>query len=132
MKYIISESQYHTVQVRRRIEEIKGLIKDSYAYQYPCDYEDFDTFLNSIIYGIKHELSLDWINDENFDYVKKIITGFLKDELHEYYISNCEKSEKEMSEYSRTLKNARKQGVGLRFPKVAIKYAPKRFRPYNR
>ena len=38
----------------------------------------------------------------------------------------------EISEYSRTLKNARRQGVGLRFPKSAIKSNPMRFRPYNR
>jgi len=38
----------------------------------------------------------------------------------------------EMTEYSRTLKNARQQGVGLRFPKSAIKANPNRFRPYNR
>jgi len=40
--------------------------------------------------------------------------------------------DEELSEYSRTLKNARKQGVGLRFPKSAIKANPARFRPYNR
>jgi hypothetical protein len=38
----------------------------------------------------------------------------------------------ELEEYSRTLKNARKQGSGLRFPKTAIKYNPLRFRPYSR
>lgn len=38
----------------------------------------------------------------------------------------------ELTEYARTLKNARKQGVGLRFPKSAIKANPARFRPYNR
>lgn len=38
----------------------------------------------------------------------------------------------ELTEYSRTLKNARKQGVGLRFPKSAIKANPSRFRPYNK
>ena len=38
----------------------------------------------------------------------------------------------EIDEYSRTLKNARKQGSGLRFPKSAIKSNPLRFRPYNR
>ena len=38
----------------------------------------------------------------------------------------------ELSEYARTLKNARQQGVGLRFPKSAIKANPARFRPYNR
>jgi DNA-directed RNA polymerase subunit RPC12/RpoP len=38
----------------------------------------------------------------------------------------------EIDEYARTLKNARQQGVGLRFPKSAIKSNPSRFRPYNR
>jgi len=38
----------------------------------------------------------------------------------------------EIDEYSRTLKNARQQGAGLRFPKSAIKANPLRFRPYNR
>jgi len=40
--------------------------------------------------------------------------------------------EEEVSEYSRTLKNARQQGVGLRFPKSAIKSNPLRFRHYNK
>ena len=40
--------------------------------------------------------------------------------------------DEELTEYSRTLKNARQQGVGLRFPKSAIKANPARFRQYNR
>ena len=40
--------------------------------------------------------------------------------------------EQELDEYARTLKNARQQGVGLRFPKSAIKSNPSRFRPYDR
>ena len=47
--------------------------------------------------------------------------GFQTEETHD-----------ELDEYSRTLKNARQQGVGLRFPKSAIKANPSRFRPYNR
>jgi 4a-hydroxytetrahydrobiopterin dehydratase len=38
----------------------------------------------------------------------------------------------ETTEYSRTLGNARKQGVGLRFSKSAIKSNPQRFRYYTR
>lgn len=38
----------------------------------------------------------------------------------------------EVDEYARTLKNARKQGIGLRFPKSAVKANPLRFRYYNR
>ena len=40
--------------------------------------------------------------------------------------------DQELNEYARTLKNARKQGADLRFPKSAIKANPLRFRPYNR
>ena len=40
--------------------------------------------------------------------------------------------QEEVAEYARTLKNARKQGSGLRFPKSAIKANPNRFRPYSR
>jgi len=38
----------------------------------------------------------------------------------------------ELTEYARTLKNARRQGSGLKFPTSAIKSNPLRFRPYNR
>jgi hypothetical protein len=58
------------------------------------------------------------------------------------YINSCDETdinrskemseEEELDEYARTLKNARQQGVGLRFPKSAIKANPGRFRPYNR
>ena len=89
MKYIITESQYHSLEVRRRIDEIKGLIKNLYAYIYPCDFDNFDSFLFSIIYGIKHELSLDWIEKEHFELVEKVITDFLSKELYEYYTSKC-------------------------------------------
>ncbi len=40
--------------------------------------------------------------------------------------------EQELDEYARTLKNARKQGTKLRFPKSAIKANPQRFRKYTR
>jgi hypothetical protein len=60
----------------------------------------------------------------NFSVIKSIpnnTKSFQTEETHD-----------ELDEYSRTLKNARKQGSGLRFPKSAIKSNPLRFRPYNR
>ncbi len=42
------------------------------------------------------------------------------------------RTSEEVTEYSRTLKNARQQGVGLRFPKSAIESNPSRFRYYTR
>jgi hypothetical protein len=61
----------------------------------------------------------------------------LDDEKYKQILRSIELNDKDMNdeeltEYSRTLKNARQQGVGLRFPKSAIKSNPSRFRPYNR
>ena len=64
--------------------------------------------------------------DSNFD---------IQPMLRRKYVRGCKNvdtSDEELSEYSRTLKNARQQGVGLRFPKSAVKSTPMRFRPYNR
>lgn len=64
--------------------------------------------------------------DSNFD---------IQPSLRRKYVKGCKNvdfSDEELSEYSRTLKNARQQGVGLKFPESAIKSSPMRFRPYNR
>jgi 4a-hydroxytetrahydrobiopterin dehydratase len=72
----------------------------------------------------------------NYDKVKLSITdhekGEVSDKCHELVKSIDDMGNEELTEYARTLKNARQQGVGLRFPKSAIKANPARFRPYNR
>jgi 4a-hydroxytetrahydrobiopterin dehydratase len=72
----------------------------------------------------------------NYDKVKLSITdhekGEVSDKCHELVKSIDDMGNEELTEYARTLKNARQQGVGLRFPKSAIKSNPARFRPYNR
>jgi hypothetical protein len=71
------------------------------------------------------------IGDEGntWGYNFSIIKSMPKDRLKEI---QTKENNDELDEYSRTLKNARKQGSGLRFPKSAIKSNPLRFRPYNR
>ena len=58
--------------------------------------------------------------------------GEVSDKCHKLVKSIDDVGNKELNEYARTLKNARQQGVGLRFPKSAIKTTPQRFRPYNK
>ena len=71
-----------------------------------------------------------------YDKVKISITdhekGGVSDKCHKLVKSIDDMGNEELTEYARTLKNARQQGVGLRFPKSAIKANPARFRPYNR
>jgi 4a-hydroxytetrahydrobiopterin dehydratase len=72
----------------------------------------------------------------NYNKVRISITdhekGGVSDKCHKLVKSIDDMGNEELTEYARTLKNARQQGVGLRFPKSAIKANPQRFRPYNR
>ena len=72
----------------------------------------------------------------NYNKVKISITdhekGRVSDKCHKLVKFIDDMGNEELTEYARTLKNARQQGVGLRFPKSAIKANPQRFRPYNR
>ena len=75
----------------------------------------------------------------NYNKVKISITdhekGGVSDKCHKFVksVDELEKPNKEeQNEYARTLKNARRQGVGTKFSKAAINANPMRFRPYNR
>ena len=70
--------------------------------------------------------------DNRWGYNFSIIKQIPKDNVDKVKDIQTEESDDELDEYARTLKNARKQGSGLRFPKSAIKSNPLRFRPYNR
>jgi len=74
--------------------------------------------------------------DIKYNKVKISITdhekGGVSEKCHKFVKSIDDMGNEELTEYARTLKNARQQGVELRFPKSAIKANPSRFRPYNR
>jgi len=63
--------------------------------------------------------------------LRETIKRILREELASREVESIESND-ELDEYSRTLRNARKQGTKLRFPKSAIKSNPLRFRPYSR
>lgn len=72
----------------------------------------------------------------NYDKVKISITdhekGGVSKKCHELVNDIDDMGNEELTEYARTLKNARRHGTKLRFPKSAIKANPQRFRKYTR
>jgi len=96
------------------------------------------TFAKLVIDEMTTSLEQDYFSDENriyfdndeiyHDEIRVPLMNYFGDRIKERYNSE----EEELIEYARTLKNARQQGAGLRFPKSAIKANPSRFRPYNR
>jgi hypothetical protein len=99
--------------------------------QFEEDYEKFKEVFQKVADGIGIDY-IDPVADKRARNAK-VIFDFLKigDSQLNIQKGHLDKQE-EVSEYSRTLKNARQQGVGLRFPKSAVKSTPMRFRPYNR
>jgi len=92
------------------------------------DYYPISTYSNTVN---SFPLRIKSIGDEGnkWGYNFSIIKSIPEDRIREI---QTEENNDELDEYARTLKNARKQGSGLRFPKSAIKSNPLRFRPYNR
>jgi hypothetical protein len=82
----------------------------------------------------KGNLDIEESNTKSYvDLVKEIQSYFV--ELLKDKIEKSERdgdNKKELDEYSRTLKMARRQGSGTRFPKSAVKANPNRFRKYSR
>lgn len=125
--------------IRRRLHLIKSVLSETLYSSYPCDYDSFYHYLEGVMFDMEVFMGNYELENLTFDDVEKYVKEYLIDDIETYYVNktkDCENTTKtedeELSEYSRTLKNARQQGVGLRFPKSAIKSNPTRFRPYNR
>jgi hypothetical protein len=141
----ISESKIPSQVLRRHhlIDEMFEEMRSRYHRLF-CNYRN-----PNILLGVLYERTLEdlyhaWfsetVSDDDWDVASEYIQKYLIDKYEKstvrYWENECNKkslfSGEEVTEYSRTLKNARRQGIGLRFPKSAIKANPLRFRPYNR
>jgi hypothetical protein len=146
IKKILREEINYVNLIRRRIHLIDSKVNEFFEKNkdFLCgdDFEPFWTAVKSeVIYYIFVEFFLHKNLKKEWEEVEKFISDYLMSEYYDkfkrYFENKCDKNtdeteDEELSEYSRTLKNARQQGVGLRFPKSAIKSNPLRFRPYNR
>ena len=120
------------------INESKGWNESKKKLERTFKFKSFDesiSFVNKVAKIAEKQMHHPDI-EINYDKVRISITdhekGGVSDKCHKLVKSIDDMGNEELTEYSRTLKNARKQGVGLRFPKSAIKSNPLRFRPYNR
>lgn len=126
MKYILKESQFFNILQEESDNnsdiEIRGKIIDPSNL---TDDEKKELKLKEKVFLEKGELDypIVLVQLKNGQVIMFDVNGEIID---------SEENKEEFNEYARTLKNARRQGVGLRFPKSAVKNSPKRFRPQNR
>lgn len=151
IKRILREERNLSLRIRRRISNemleekfleafefalklVKKLKRPSTAKR-----EVVEVTINYLM-DVFHNQFIETLPDDErwYDDVQNELKHYFEDRIIQMYdemggINYFNESiDEEMSEYARTLKNTRKQGSGLRFPKSAIKANPNRFRPYNR
>jgi hypothetical protein len=105
-----------------RIQEMMGFIIESDSDSKEGEFTEK--------WSEKYKKSIDCNNPKGFS--QKAHCAGKHTEMKEDELDSKIGEEAETTEYARTLVNTRKQGVGLRFPKSAIKNNPQKFRYYTR
>ena len=124
--------------LRETINESKGWGDSKQKLERTFKFKDFNEAIDFVNKVAKIAETQNHHPDIEINYNKVRISitdhekGGVSDKCHKLVKSIDDMGNEELTEYARTLKNARQQGVGLRFPKSAIKANPQRFRPYNR
>ena len=124
--------------IRETINESKGWGDSNQKLERTFKFKDFNGAIDFVNKVSKIAEKQNHHPDIEIKYnkVKVSITdhekGGVSEKCHKLVKAIDDTEDEELTEYARTLKNARQQGVGLRFPKSAIKANPARFRPYNR
>jgi len=124
--------------LRETVNESKSWGNSNQKLEKTFKFKDFNESINFVNKVAKIAETQNHHPDIKINYDKVTISitdhekGGVSEKCHKFVKSIDNMGNEELTEYSRTLKNARQQGVGLRFPKSAIKANPSRFRPYNR
>lgn len=91
MKYIITETQRDRLAVRRRLPELKELLRNLYPWQYPCDYNTLHYFLLAMGVEMFEITTLDWFEEVNHEVIWSIVQELYMDDMVKHYESNCGK-----------------------------------------
>jgi len=124
--------------LRETVNESKGWGNSNQKLEKTFTFKDFNESIDFVNKVAKIAETQNHHPDIKINYDKVTISitdhekGGVSEKCYKFVKSIDNMGNEELTEYSRTLKNARQQGVGLRFPKSAIKANPARFRPYNR
>ena len=110
MKNLIRQillSETNDLRYRRRLRDIREIVTNTFAYIYPCDFDNFLQFMEGIKDGIMDNDVFDWVEDEETGNIAEFVEKHLRGELDEYYSESCYsrdldlyESEEEKKDYS--------------------------------
>ena len=81
-KYNITEDQKDRLTVKRRLPEIKGLIRDLYPFIYPCDYDSLVQYMMAM----KIEMFDKYLQENHSNKIKEGLNRWKQ--LFQYHIDN--------------------------------------------
>lgn len=88
MKYIITENQLITLELRRNLNELPKYISSSYQWLNPKAFDNFDEFLDRVIFSATRDYVGEFIghNTEKYDVIKSKFQFYVRElVMKEYY-----------------------------------------------
>ena len=89
MKYIITETQRDRLIIKRRLPELKDLIRHQYPYYYPCDYDSLEQYMMAMKVEMFQVTILDWFDKVDNDLIWDMVTDLYGDLMIENYTTRC-------------------------------------------
>ena len=89
MKYIITENQYISLVLRRRLDRVMNYIKTSYEYLHPCEL-DREYFVYSVAWNVGNEFFKESFTGNNtLSDIRGWVEDNLSDELLKHWDEKC-------------------------------------------
>ena len=89
MKYIITETQRDRLIIKRRLPELKDLIRRQFPYYYPCDYDSLEQYMMAMKVEMFQVTILDWFDKVDNDLIWDMVTDLYGYLMVENYTTRC-------------------------------------------
>ena len=89
MKYIITETQRDRLIIKRRLPELKDLIRHQFPYYYPCDYDSLEQYMMAMKVEMFQVTILDWFDKVDNDLIWDMVTDLYGYLMVENYTTRC-------------------------------------------
>ena len=87
MRYIITESQYRNLKLRRNLDVLPKFISSTYKWLNPKVFKDFEEFLDRVVFSATRDFVAEFNDDiENYERTVAYFQKMVKDIVYnEYY-----------------------------------------------
>ena len=86
MRYIITESQYRNLKLRRNLDVLPKFISSTYKWLNPKAFNDFEEFLDRVVFSATRDFVAEFNDDiENYERTVAYFQKIVKDIVYNQY-----------------------------------------------